>query len=92
MEPRILKVGEKVTGRYKDMELGRSKKFFRVKLDNEEFYLPKDVGNSLLMSARRAMTDSPSSASWMSTRSGRYCRKGFSREKGLHLFIACVAI
>ena len=48
MEPRILKVGEKVSGRYRDMELGRSKKFFRVKLDNEEFYLPKDVGNSLL--------------------------------------------
>ena len=50
MEPRILKVGEKVSGRYRDMELGRSKKFFRVKLDNEEFYLPKDVGNSLLAS------------------------------------------
>ena len=53
MEPRILKVGEKVSGRYKDMELGRSKKFFRVKLDNEEFYLPKDVGNSLLASRQK---------------------------------------
>lgn len=48
MEPRILKVGEKVTGRYSGMELGKSRKFFRVKLGDEEFYLPKDVGNSLL--------------------------------------------
>jgi hypothetical protein len=53
MEPRILKIGEKVTGRYRDMEIGTSKKFFRVKLDNEEFYLPKDVGNSLLMSHQK---------------------------------------
>lgn len=50
MEPRILKIGEKVTGMYRDMEMGKSRKFFRVKLDNEEFYLPKDVGNSLLAS------------------------------------------
>ena len=47
MEPRILNIGEKVTGRYKGMEMGHSKKFYRVRLDNEEFYLPKDVGNSL---------------------------------------------
>jgi hypothetical protein len=53
MEPRILKIGEKVTGRYRDMEMGKSKKFFRVKLDNEEFYLPKDVGNSLIMSYQK---------------------------------------
>jgi hypothetical protein len=50
MEPRILNIGEKVTGRYRDMEMGKSKKFFRVQLGNEEFYLPKDVGNSLLSS------------------------------------------
>jgi hypothetical protein len=50
MEPRILNIGEKVTGRYRDMEMGKSQKFYRVKLDNEEFYLPKDVGNSLLQS------------------------------------------
>jgi hypothetical protein len=50
MEPRILNIGEKVTGRYRDMEMGKSRKFYRVKLDNEEFYLPKDVGNSLLQS------------------------------------------
>jgi len=43
----------RVSGRYRDMELGRSKKFFRVKLDNEEFYLPKDVGNSLLASRQK---------------------------------------
>jgi len=53
MEPRILKIGEKVTGRYRDMEMGKSRKFFRVKLDNEEFYLPKDVGNSLLLSRQK---------------------------------------
>jgi hypothetical protein len=53
MEPRILKIGEKVTGRYRDMEMGKSRKFFRVKLDNEEFYLPKDVGNSLLQSHQK---------------------------------------
>lgn len=50
MEARILKVGEKVTGKYSSMEMGESKKFFRVKLGDEEFYLPKDVGNSLLKS------------------------------------------
>lgn len=50
MEPRILKIGEKVTGRYSGMEMGESQKFFRVKLGIEEFYLPKDVGNSLLKS------------------------------------------
>jgi len=53
MEPRILKIGESVSGRYRDMEMGRSKKFFRVRLDNEEFYLPKDVGNSLLLSRQK---------------------------------------
>ena len=50
MEPRILKIGEKITGRYSSMEMGKSQKFFRVKLGSEEFYLPKDVGNSLLKS------------------------------------------
>ena len=50
MEPKILRIGEKVTGRYSGMEMGQSRKFFRVKLGREEFYLPKDVGNSLLKS------------------------------------------
>jgi hypothetical protein len=53
MEPRILNIGEKVSGKYRDMELGRSKKFFRVRLDNEEFYLPKDVGTSLISSREK---------------------------------------
>ena len=53
MEPRILNIGEKVTGRYRDMEMGKSKKFFRVQLDDEEFYLPKDVGNSLIQSHQK---------------------------------------
>jgi hypothetical protein len=53
MEPRILNIGEKVTGRYRDMEMGKSKKFFRVQLDNEEFYLPKDVGTSLIQSHQK---------------------------------------
>lgn len=50
MEARILNIGEKVTGKYGSMELGENKKFFRVKLGDEVFYLPKDVGNSLLKS------------------------------------------
>ncbi|HPS91662.1 MAG TPA: hypothetical protein PKV33_05865 [Methanothrix sp.] len=53
MQPRVLKIGEKVTGKYRDMEMGKSRKFFRVKLDEEEFYLPKDVGNSLLASRQK---------------------------------------
>jgi len=53
MEPRILKIGEKVSGRYRDMELGKSRKFFRVRLDDEEFYLPKDVGTTLLTSHQK---------------------------------------
>ncbi|MDM7938735.1 MAG: hypothetical protein QUS07_00135 [Methanothrix sp.] len=53
MGPRILKIGEKVSGRYRDMEMGRSKKSFLVRLDNEEFLLPKDVGNSLMESRRK---------------------------------------
>jgi len=48
MVARILKVGEKVTGRYRDMTMGQSKKFFRLNIDDQEIYLPKDVGNSLL--------------------------------------------
>ena len=50
MNPRILKVGEKVTGKYKDIALGPSKKFFQLKIGNEKIYLPKDVGNSVLKS------------------------------------------
>jgi len=53
METRILKIGEKVTGRYKNMEMGEGKKAFRVRLGNEEFYLPKDVGNSLQKSLQK---------------------------------------
>ena len=53
MEPRILRIGEKVTGQYKNMEMGKSKKFFRVRGDHEEFYLRKDVGNSLLQSHQK---------------------------------------
>lgn len=53
MEPRILKIGEKISGRYQDMEMGGSKKSFRVRLGGEEIYLPKDVGNSLLASYRK---------------------------------------
>lgn len=48
MEPRILKIGEKVSGKYKEMQMGQSKKFFKVWIGDEEFYLPKDVGASLL--------------------------------------------
>jgi hypothetical protein len=50
VNPRILKVGEKVTGKYSDMALGQSKKFYQLKIGNEKIYLPKDVGNSVLKS------------------------------------------
>ena len=50
MNPRILKVGEKVTGKYNDMVLGQSKKFYQLKVGNENIILPKDVGNSVLKS------------------------------------------
>ena len=53
MVARILKVGEKVTGRYTDMTMGQSKKFFRLNIDDQEIYLPKDVGNSLLKSRQK---------------------------------------
>jgi hypothetical protein len=53
MGPRILRVGEEATGKCRDMKMGRSKKFFQVKLGEEEFYLPKDVGSSLLKSRER---------------------------------------
>ncbi len=48
MVARILKVGEKVTGRCGNMTMGQSKKFFKLNIDDQEIYLPKDVGNSLL--------------------------------------------
>ncbi len=53
MVARIMKVGEKVTGRYRDMTMGQSKKFFRLNIDDQEIYLPKDVGNSLLKSRQK---------------------------------------
>ena len=37
MEPRILRVGEKVTGRYSGMELGKSRKFFCFNFVNFNF-------------------------------------------------------
>ncbi len=52
MVARILKVGEKVSGRYRNMTMGESKKFFKLDIDDQEIYLPKDVGNSLLRSRR----------------------------------------
>jgi hypothetical protein len=53
MEPRILKDGEKVTGRYRNIEMGKSKRSFRVRLGNEVFYLPKNVGDSLQKSHQK---------------------------------------
>ena len=45
---RILKVGEKISGKYGGMTLDPNKKSFTLSLGNQEIYLPKDVGNSLL--------------------------------------------
>ncbi len=53
MEPRILKIGKKVTGRYVDMKMGETKKSFRVELGDQEFFLPKHVGDSPLKSRQR---------------------------------------
>jgi hypothetical protein len=48
MENRILKVGEKVTGNYNGMVLDPNGRSFKVSIGDEEIYLPKDVGTSLL--------------------------------------------
>ncbi len=45
---RILKVGERISGKYGGMALDPNKKSFMLSLGNNEIYLPKDVGNSLL--------------------------------------------
>ncbi len=45
---RILKVGERISGKYGGMTLDPNKKSFMLSLGNNEIYLPKDVGNSLL--------------------------------------------
>ncbi len=48
MMPRILRVGEEISGKYHSMTLDPNKKSFKLALGNHEVYLPKDVGNSLL--------------------------------------------
>jgi hypothetical protein len=53
MDARVLRKGEKVTGRYKEMQLGLSKKFFKLFIGDQEIYLPKDVGASLLKSREK---------------------------------------
>jgi hypothetical protein len=53
MDARVLRKGEKITGRYKEMQLGSSKKFFRLLIGDQEIYLPKDVGTSLLKSREK---------------------------------------
>jgi len=53
MQAKILRKGEGITGRYRNMELGQSKKFFRVWIDDQEIYLPKYVGDSLLKSHQK---------------------------------------
>lgn len=46
--PRILKVGERISGKYHGMTLDPDKRSFSLSLGDNEIYLPKDVGNSLL--------------------------------------------
>ncbi|MCJ7446036.1 MAG: hypothetical protein MUO26_16215 [Methanotrichaceae archaeon] len=48
MNPRILVAGEKITGKYSNITLGKSKKFFSLKLGDDEVFLPKHVGDSVL--------------------------------------------
>jgi hypothetical protein len=50
MSPRILNAGEKITGKYSDLTLGTSKKFFLLKTGSDEIFLPRDVGESVLKS------------------------------------------
>lgn len=45
---RILKVGERISGKYGGMTLDPNKRSFALSIGNHEIYLPKDVGNSLL--------------------------------------------
>jgi hypothetical protein len=53
VQAKILRKGEGITGRYMNMELGQSKKFFRVWIGDQEIYLPKSVGDSLLKSHQK---------------------------------------
>lgn len=50
MNPRILEAGEEITGRYSDITLGKSKKFFLLRVGDDEIFLPKHVGDSVLKS------------------------------------------
>lgn len=68
MEPRILKVGEKVTGRYSGMELGESRKFFRVKLGKRSFICQRTWGTPFSRAIRWAISCLPFKGSWMSMR------------------------
>ena len=71
MEPRILKIGEKVAGRYSEMEMAKNRKFFRVRLGRKSSTCPKTWETPYTRATRWAMKCSPSSANWMSTRSGQ---------------------
>lgn len=53
MDARVLRKGEKITGRYREMQLGSSKKFFKLFIGDQEIYLPKDVGGLLAQEPRK---------------------------------------
>jgi len=50
MNPRIMNTGEKITGKYSDLTLGKSTKFFLLKAGRDEIFLPREVGESVLKS------------------------------------------
>jgi hypothetical protein len=50
MNPRMMNTGEKITGKYSDLALGDSKKFFLLKAGRDEIFLPREVGESILKS------------------------------------------
>jgi hypothetical protein len=50
LEPRFLNIGEEVSGRYHEMVRAANKMVFKLSIGDQEIYLPKDVGQSLLKS------------------------------------------
>ena len=48
MEHRSMRIGEMITGKCKDMALDPNNKAFKLSLGDQEIYLPKSIGDSIL--------------------------------------------
>jgi hypothetical protein len=55
MEQRSMRVGERITGKYKDMVLDHNNKAFKLSLGDQEIYLPKPIGDSILERGREGL-------------------------------------